>query len=100
MISDSTLNALVGAGGGLLGGVLGSGGLYAWLKLGPERRKITIEAARDAVVIHGEVLEDIREDQKQLREELGQVKMESLSREREHGQCEKKIAELERSIDY
>lgn len=83
---------------GLITALLGSGGMYAWFKLGPERKKIYIEVAEHAADLQGDVLDDLKEAYNRVCEELVQIRMQMVSREREHGECQKRIHEMEMTI--
>ncbi len=88
-----TATIAVGAIASLLGALLGTGGLYAYFKLGPERRQIVIETAH-------EVMEILREDYNRVSDELTQVKMESVVLEKQHAECRKEIGELQASVRF
>jgi hypothetical protein len=88
MLSDT---ALIAALAGLAGAVIGSGGLYAWFKVGPERRKITTE-------IHTSVLRDSHTAYQNISDELSQIRMNNIMLEEENEHFRGRVSELERVI--
>lgn len=82
----------------VVGPFISGGVVTAWFKLGPERRKLTIETAEGAVLVHSNVLKDLKSDYDRLGSELGQVKMEGMEQEKENEECRRKILRLETSI--
>lgn len=92
--------AIIGVVTTFLGTAIGTGGMYAWFKLGPERKKITVEVAHEAVVIHSSVLKDIKEDYDRVSNELGLLKMEIISLEKENEDCRKRVQALESSVIF
>lgn len=97
-MSITQLLTLIGVAGTLLGTLLGGGGVAAWFLLGPRRRKITIDAAHDAVLIHSGVLKDVRDEVNRLSNELAQMQMEGMALEKAHQDCEKRIQDLESQL--
>lgn len=96
LIQDPVLIAIIS----LVSALFGSGGVYAWFKLGPERKQIVVNASHEAVIIHSDVLKDIKAQYDSLSDELGQVKMELVQVERVHQECEKKTQELQSSMFF
>ena len=76
---------------GLAGIALGSGGLYAWFKLGPERRKLSVD-------INSSLLRDAQAAYQQLSDELSQTKMSNIMLENECDNCRDKVFQLEHVI--
>ena len=76
---------------GLLGMALGGGGLYAWFKIGPERRRLTADT-------NSTLLRDAREAYQQLSDELSQTKMTNIMLENECDNCRDKVFQLEHVI--
>ncbi len=84
------LSTIIGA---IAGSLLGSGGIYALMRVGPERRKTSTE-------IHSSVLEDLSKAYERTTDELGQLRMEMMTREMETEECRKKVHELQVSITF
>lgn len=80
--------------------VLGSGGVLAWFKLGPERKRIVIEAAEGAVILQSNVLKDIQTSYDNLNDELAQLKMDNIMVEEEKERCQAQIARLQTSVEF
>ena len=99
-MSETLLIALIATGCSLVTALFTASGVIAWFTVGPQRRKITIDAAQGAILIQSSVLKDIHEDYDRLGDELGQVKMEAMAREKENEDCREKIRELERSVAF
>lgn len=76
---------------GLAGTLLGSGGVYALLKVGPERRKTDAE-------VHTSLLRDSHTAYQQLSEELAHAKMINISLEKENEDCRDKVVQLQRTL--
>lgn len=85
---------------GVVGAIFGSGGLYAYFKLGPERGQITVNAAEGAVIVHSGVLKDINEQYKAIKDELSQVKMEAETAEQAHMNCRQEIGEFKVQLKF
>ena len=75
-----------------------SGGFLAWLRLGPERRKITLDAAQIAASIQTNVLKDINEDRDRQSDMMGQLRLELASRDEENMECRKRLHELQETV--
>lgn len=97
MTNDSAIIVAISA---VVGALVGSGGVYGWLKAGPERRKITIDTAQGILVMQGDVLEDIRQAYDRLCTEFGEMKMEAISREEQHANCRREIDQLQQTVRY
>ncbi len=103
---SSTVIALISAISVLLGVVVGTGGLALWFKIGPERKKIVIEVAQDAVVIQSAVVKTLREENVRMSDELLQCEMERKGLEHQRdtyrqlaGEQKLQIAFMQREVD-
>jgi chromosome segregation ATPase len=80
--------------------VFGTGGIYALLKLGPERGQIIVRSAGELVIAHSSVLKDLREQYQKLSDEFAELKIEFSQLEIEHGKCQELTTELQQSIMF
>lgn len=67
------------------------GGLLAWFKYGPERRKTRAETA-------SLLLEDLESSYKRVCEDLAQVRMELIVREQEAADCRGQVQEMQAAM--
>lgn len=80
--------------------LFGSGGVYAWFKLGAEKGQITVNAAQGAVIVHAGVLKDLQEQYERVTDELAQLRMETVALETQHEKCRELTHELQLSITF
>lgn len=98
LISDA-LTGLIGTIiGAIIGSLFGAGGVYAWLKVGPERRKLIADAEKVIVDTAHSVLQDVRDDYSRLSDEIAQVKLENISHEKKHEDCQKEVRDLQATV--
>ena len=81
----------------LVSALLGSGGIYAILKSGPERRKIVVSTSQDAFIIQSGVLKDLKAQYDSVSEELSLLKMENVEIKSQHADCRSEIVDLRTS---
>jgi hypothetical protein len=93
--STYILIALIGLFGTVFGAATGAGGLYAWFKLGPERNKLRIDAARVETTIHSSLLRDAGNENTRLSGELTQERMQLAALGHECDECHKTVASLQ-----
>ena len=73
---------------GILGGVAGTlGGVVAWFKLGPERRKLTSDTSVNTSTIYSKLLQDFDVRYQRLCEELDEKTMALVSAEQQLETC-------------
>lgn len=75
----------------IIGALIGTGGIYAWLKVGPERKKLTVD-------INSSLLRDAQAAYQQLSDELNQVKMANIMLENEGDGYRDRIFQLEHVV--
>ncbi len=99
LISSTLTTAIISAISAILGALLGTGGVYALLKIGPERDEIKAKVTKQLFIdTAGLLVKDLREECKRLNEEIAQLKMENIEREHEHQSCQDHLRRLQFSI--
>lgn len=107
LATESLLVVVIGAIATILGSLLGGGTVYGILKLGPERKKLTVESdkisidiAEAALSVSQGVLKSVKDDYDRLADDLAVLKMQSIARERENEDCQQRIQELQNSVSF
>lgn len=79
--------------------IFGTGtGLYGWFKLGAERRKTSAEADEITAKVHTAVLRDLNEDYDRLADEVAQLRMAAIMREKENSECRQQLHEMRETV--
>lgn len=91
LVAPEITVALIGVVSAAIGGLFGAGGIYALIKVGPERQGILINTAKLLVA-------DLRSECQRLNDEVAQLKIENITRSREHQDCQDHVRQLQFNI--